>query len=55
MAEDYVELIDDLIEVNGEARLVDLAERFGVSHVTANRIIARLRRDGDYGLIAPEE
>jgi DtxR family manganese transport transcriptional regulator len=46
VAEDYVELIDDLIEVNGEARLVDLAERFGVSHVTANRIIARLRRDG---------
>ncbi|MBM3487096.1 MAG: manganese-binding transcriptional regulator MntR [Alphaproteobacteria bacterium] len=46
IAEDYVELIDDLITVNGEARLVDLAERFGVSHVTANRIIARLRRDG---------
>ena len=46
VAEDYVGLIDDLIEVNGEARLVDLAERFGVSHVTVNRIVARLRREG---------
>ena len=46
MAEDYVELIADLIEVNGEARLVELAERFGVSHATANKIVARLQREG---------
>ncbi len=46
MAEDYVELISDLIEVNGEARAVDLAERFGVSHATVNKTLARLQRDG---------
>lgn len=46
MAEDYVELISDLIAVNGEARAVDLAERFGVSHATVNKTLARLQRDG---------
>ena len=45
-AEDYVELIADLIEARGEARVVDLAERFGVSHATVNKIIARLNREG---------
>ena len=38
-AEDYVEMIDDLINAYGEARIVDLAERFGVSHATVNKII----------------
>jgi DtxR family transcriptional regulator, manganese transport regulator len=46
MAEDYVELIADLIEVNGEARVVDLAERFGVTHATVNKTVARLQREG---------
>ena len=46
LAEDYVELIADLIEVNGEARLVDLAEELGVSSATANNAIQRLQRDG---------
>ncbi len=46
MAEDYVELISDLIAVNGEARAVDLASRFGVSHATVNKTLARLQRDG---------
>ncbi len=46
MAEDYVELIDDLIARHGEARLVDIAEHMGVSHVTANKTVARLLRDG---------
>lgn len=45
-AEDYVELIADLIEVNGEARVVDLAERFGISHATVNKVIARLKKEG---------
>lgn len=45
-AEDYVELIADLIEAQGEARIVDLSKRFGVSHVTVNKVIARLKRDG---------
>ena len=30
-AEDYVELIADLIEENGEARMTDIAARLGVS------------------------
>lgn len=45
-AEDYVELIADLIEVNQEARLSDLAERFGVSHPTASKVISRLKDEG---------
>ena len=45
-AEDYVELIADLIDVNGEARVVDLANRFGVSHATVNKTIARLKKEG---------
>lgn len=46
MAEDYVELIADLIDARGEARVSDLAARFGVSHATVNKIIARLNREG---------
>lgn len=46
MAEDYVELIADLIAAHGEARIVDLSRRFGVSHTTVNKIIARLSREG---------
>jgi len=44
--EDYVELIDDLIQTQGEARLVDLAERLGISQPTAGKTVARLQRDG---------
>lgn len=46
LAEDYVELIDDLIAELGEARVVDLAERLGVSSATVNNAIHRLQRDG---------
>ena len=46
LAQDYVELIADLIERRGEARLVDLARRLGVTHVTVNRTVRRLQRDG---------
>lgn len=45
-AEDYVELIAQLIREHGEARTVDLARRLGVSHVTVTRTIARLQREG---------
>ncbi len=45
-AEDYVELIADLIDVNGEARAVDLAERLGVTPATVNSTLQRLARDG---------
>ena len=46
LAEDYVELIADLIEETGEARIVDLAERLGVTKATVNNAIQRLQRDG---------
>ena len=46
IAEDYVEAIADLVAEAGEARLVDLAKRLGVTHVTVNRTIARLQRSG---------
>lgn len=46
IAEDYVELIADLIETNGEARLVDLADLLGVSRPTVNNTIARLQKEG---------
>lgn len=45
-AEDYVEAIAELIEQSGRCRVVDLAERFAVSHVTVTRTISRLQRDG---------
>lgn len=45
-AEDYVEAIADLIAETGEARVVDLAKRLGVTHVTVNRTIRRLLKAG---------
>ena len=45
-AEDYVEMIADLIEEKGEARIVDLAAAFGVSHATVNKIVGRLNKEG---------
>lgn len=45
-AQDYVEAIDDLIGEHGVCRLVEIARHFAVSHVTANRTVARLKRDG---------
>jgi len=46
VAEDYVELIADLIDVTGEARAVDLAERLGVTNATVNSALNRLAREG---------
>ncbi len=45
-AEDYVEAVAELVAANGECRVRDLAERFGVSHVTVIRVVKRLERDG---------
>jgi DtxR family manganese transport transcriptional regulator len=45
-AEDYVELIADLIDVRGEARAVDIAVRLGVTQATVANTISRLQRDG---------
>ena len=46
ITEDYVEMIADLIDGEGEARAVDLAERFGVTAATVNNTIKRLERNG---------
>jgi DtxR family manganese transport transcriptional regulator len=46
VAQDYVEAIADLSASLGEARVVDLARRLGVTHVTVNRTLARLQRAG---------
>jgi DtxR family manganese transport transcriptional regulator len=45
-AQDYVEAIADLTAAVGEARVVDLARRLGVTHVTVNRTLARLQQAG---------
>ncbi len=44
-AEDYVEMVQDLVEEEGEARLTEIAKRFGISSVTAHKIIARLQKE----------
>jgi DtxR family manganese transport transcriptional regulator len=46
MAEDYVELIKDLIRTSGEARLADLAVHIGVTSATAAKVVQRLQRAG---------
>ena len=45
-AEDYVELIAELLQSQGEARSVDIARRQGVSHVTVIKTVNRLKREG---------
>jgi DtxR family transcriptional regulator, manganese transport regulator len=46
LLEDYVELIADLMAIYGEARAIDVAKRLGVTHPTALKSIARLKREG---------
>ncbi len=46
IAEDYVELIAQLIRTRGKARTVDIARRLGVSHVTVTKTVARLQKEG---------
>jgi DtxR family manganese transport transcriptional regulator len=46
LLEDYVELIADLLAAHGEARAADVAKRLGVTHPTALKSIARLKREG---------
>ncbi len=45
-AEDYVEVIADLIAASGEARVTEVARCLGVTHVTVVRTIARIQRGG---------
>jgi DtxR family manganese transport transcriptional regulator len=44
--EDYTELIADLLQECGEARITDIAGRLGVAHPTATKAVARLKREG---------
>ncbi len=46
VAQDYVEAIADLLTINSEARVTDLARKLGVTHVTVNRTLSRLRHAG---------
>lgn len=46
LIEDYVELIGDLLEHNGEARATDVASRMGVSQATVARMVRRLNELG---------
>ncbi len=45
-AEDYVEAVAELLDKRGQCRVVDLAGRFGTSHVTTLRIVRRLEGEG---------
>ena len=45
-AQDYAEVIAELIEKSGEARATDVAREMGVSHVTVVRTVSRLKRQG---------
>ena len=46
VAEDYVELIADLIDSTGEARAVDISRRLGVTQATVAKMINRLKHGG---------
>ena len=46
IAEDYVELIHELLEQTGEARPVDIADRMGVRQPTVAKNLTRLQREG---------
>jgi DtxR family manganese transport transcriptional regulator len=43
---DYLEAVSDLIAEKGEARLVDIAARLGISKATANKTLQRIQREG---------
>lgn len=51
LAEDYVELIADLIDERGEARGTDIALRLGVANATVVKALKRLQ---DGGLVTQE-
>lgn len=46
LAEDYVELVADLIRAGGEARQVDIAARLGVAQPTVAKMLKRLAEEG---------
>ena len=44
--EDYLEIIADLLNVKGEARIVDIASKLDIAQATANKTIQRLHNQG---------
>ena len=44
--EDYLELIAELLNTKGEARIVDIADNLGIAQATANKTIQRLQNQG---------
>ena len=44
--EDYLELIAELLNLKGEARIVDIAYELGIAQATANKTIQRLQQQG---------
>lgn len=46
LAEDYVELVDELRREYGVARITDIAIHMHVSHASASKVLQRLAREG---------
>jgi|694.fasta_scaffold24531_1 DtxR family manganese transport transcriptional regulator len=46
IAEDYTELVADLIQTQGHARVCDIAREMGISHVSVLKTLKKLIRDG---------
>ena len=44
--EDYLEIIADLLNTKGEARIVDIANELDIAQATANKTIQRLQNQG---------
>ena len=44
--EDYLEIIADLLNTKGEARIVDIASKLDIAQATANKTIKRLQNQG---------
>ena len=44
--EDYLEIIADLLNSKGEARIVDIANKLDIAQATANKTIKRLKNKG---------
>ena len=44
--EDYLEIIADLLNTKGEARIVDIANQLGIAQATANKTVKRLQNQG---------
>ena len=44
--EDYLEIIADLLNSRGEARIVDIANKLDIAQATANKTVQRLQNQG---------